>query len=103
MQLNTRVFDKLTNLETDLPLNIQIVVDDVNDNIPQFQGPLQLTVPEQSKAGEEHELHIIFEYLIFCVDDNKLKDHVLHHRDSGGEGECHRQRPSRNSPCQDQI
>lgn len=49
--LNTRVFDKLTNLETDLPLNIQIVVDDVNDNIPQFQGPLQLTVPEQSKAG----------------------------------------------------
>ncbi|XP_034469320.1 desmocollin 2 like [Hippoglossus hippoglossus] len=46
-----RVFNKKTNVETDRPLNIQVIVDDVNDNAPQFISPLQFTVLEQSKAG----------------------------------------------------
>ncbi|KAM6990458.1 desmocollin 2-like protein [Tautogolabrus adspersus] len=49
--ITTRVFNKFTNVETDLPLDIQIIVDDVNDNAPTFKDPLQFTVPEKSKAG----------------------------------------------------
>ncbi|GAA6234746.1 desmocollin-2 [Lates japonicus] len=49
--LTTRVFDKVTKQETDLPLQIQILIDDVNDNTPEFSSPLQFTVLEQSKAG----------------------------------------------------
>ncbi|KAL3055228.1 hypothetical protein OYC64_018006 [Pagothenia borchgrevinki] len=50
-KLTTRVFNKITNEETDLPLPIQIEVDDVNDNAPTFKDPLQFTVPELSPAG----------------------------------------------------
>ncbi|XP_047446246.1 desmocollin 2 like isoform X2 [Mugil cephalus] len=46
-----RVFDRLTNRETDIPLNFTILVDDVNDNAPQFQELLKFTVPE-SFAGQ---------------------------------------------------
>lgn len=49
--LTTTVYDIKTHAQTDLPLPIRVDVDDVNDNAPQFQMPLQLTVPEQSKAG----------------------------------------------------
>ncbi|XP_032387676.1 desmocollin 2-like protein [Etheostoma spectabile] len=49
--LTTKVFDKFTNEQTDLPLDIRVVVDDVNDNAPTFVDQLQFTVPEQSNAG----------------------------------------------------
>nr|XP_057924973.1 desmocollin 2-like protein [Doryrhamphus excisus] len=49
--LTARVFDRTTHAQTDLPLPIIIHVDDVNDNAPQFQGSMQMTVLEQSKAG----------------------------------------------------
>ncbi|KAM7379388.1 hypothetical protein PAMP_004944 [Pampus punctatissimus] len=49
--LKTRVFDRTTNMETDLPLEFGIVVDDMNDNKPEFQNTLQFTVFEQSKTG----------------------------------------------------
>ncbi|XP_054623901.1 desmocollin 2-like protein [Dunckerocampus dactyliophorus] len=48
--LTARVFDRTTHMQTDLPLPITIHVDDVNDNAPQFQGSMQFTVLEQSKA-----------------------------------------------------
>ncbi|KAM8839161.1 desmocollin 2-like protein [Synchiropus picturatus] len=49
--LTTRVFDVKTGIETDLPLPIHIVVDDMNDNAPEFQGSMQLSVDEQTRAG----------------------------------------------------
>ncbi|XP_019963162.2 desmocollin 2-like protein isoform X1 [Paralichthys olivaceus] len=51
--LRTRVFNSKTNKETDLPLDIEIHVDDVNDNAPEFISGLKYTVLEQSKAGTE--------------------------------------------------
>ena len=54
-QLETRVIDKNTEKDTDVPLSITIEVDDINDNAPTFTNPLQFTVPEKSKAGEEYE------------------------------------------------
>lgn len=53
-QLIVRVFDRRTNEELDDPLPFSIIVDDVNDNAPTFVGSLQVTVPENSKAGEEN-------------------------------------------------
>ncbi|XP_039863480.1 desmocollin-2-like isoform X2 [Simochromis diagramma] len=45
-----RAFDKHTNAELRyFPLTV--IVDDVNDNAPEFVGPLQLTVPEHCSAG----------------------------------------------------
>ncbi|XP_031711132.1 desmocollin 2-like protein [Anarrhichthys ocellatus] len=49
--LTVRAFDKITNVETDKPLDIIIDVDDVNDNAPTFLDPMQFTVLEQSTAG----------------------------------------------------
>uniref|UniRef100_A0A665VP38 Desmocollin-2-like n=1 Tax=Echeneis naucrates TaxID=173247 RepID=A0A665VP38_ECHNA len=49
--LRTRVFDRITNMETDKPLDINVIVDDLNDNAPQFKDSLQFTVLEQSKPG----------------------------------------------------
>ncbi|XP_040910707.1 desmocollin 2 like [Toxotes jaculatrix] len=51
--LTTKVFDQQTNQMTDDPLNIQIIVDDVNDNVPEFKDQLQFTVLEQSSPGTE--------------------------------------------------
>ncbi|KAM4605593.1 desmocollin 2-like protein [Polymixia lowei] len=48
-----KVFDINTHKETDLPLDITVEVLDVNDNKPEFKGPLQFTVLEHSKAGTE--------------------------------------------------
>lgn len=49
--LTTSVFDKNTNRQTDLDLDIRIIVDDVNDNAPEFQGSMVLSVPEESSPG----------------------------------------------------
>ncbi|XP_017278035.1 desmocollin 2 like [Kryptolebias marmoratus] len=43
--------DKTTHQERDEPLNFQIVVDDDNDNAPEFKGLLQLSVSEQTKGA----------------------------------------------------
>ncbi|XP_033492070.2 desmocollin 2-like protein [Epinephelus lanceolatus] len=51
--LTVRVFERNTNKETDLPLDVVINVDDENDNAPTFQGSLQYSVPEQSPPGTE--------------------------------------------------
>ncbi|KAG7275168.1 hypothetical protein CRUP_015822, partial [Coryphaenoides rupestris] len=40
--------------ETDVPLLITVVVDDVNDNKPEFTGPQLLWVTERSKIGNEN-------------------------------------------------
>lgn len=96
----TKVFDKTTNQETDLPLPIRVIVDDLNDNAPQFTDPLQFTVPEKSSAGEAQAA---VNPVVFNLqdDDDKLNDHVLLHRDSGGESECHRQRQGGHHSCPD--
>lgn len=52
-QLTVRVFDKNTNEELDKHLPFSIIIDDMNDNPPTFKGSLQVTVPENSKAGGE--------------------------------------------------
>lgn len=49
--LITRVFNKYTHVETDDPLPITIIVDDVNDNAPTFTDQLQYTVHEQCNIG----------------------------------------------------
>ncbi|XP_077472126.1 desmocollin 2-like protein [Stigmatopora argus] len=49
--LIARVFDKTTRQETDDPLGVFVNVDDQNDNAPEFQGQMQFSVPEKSKAG----------------------------------------------------
>ncbi|XP_062260030.1 desmocollin 2-like protein [Platichthys flesus] len=49
--LRTRVFNKVTHKETDLFFDIKVIVDDVNDNAPEFDSPLKFTMLEQSKAG----------------------------------------------------
>ncbi|KAK2822450.1 hypothetical protein Q5P01_022515 [Channa striata] len=49
--LRARVFDRKTNKETDDYLDVKIVIDDVNDNAPQFSEPLQYTVLEHSNPG----------------------------------------------------
>ncbi|XP_071771059.2 desmocollin 2-like protein isoform X2 [Centroberyx gerrardi] len=48
-----QVFDRKTGKETDWPLNITVLVDDINDNAPTFSGPLQFHVAEQSRTGTE--------------------------------------------------
>ncbi|XP_039463912.1 desmocollin-2-like isoform X2 [Oreochromis aureus] len=45
-----RVFDKHTNVER-WYFSLTVIVDDVNDNAPEFVGPLQFTVPEHCSAG----------------------------------------------------
>ncbi|XP_038573882.1 desmocollin 2 like [Micropterus salmoides] len=49
--LTCRVYNQVTNQETDSPLDITIKVDDENDNAPTFQDALQFTVLEQSNPG----------------------------------------------------
>ncbi|KAG9348064.1 hypothetical protein JZ751_004089 [Albula glossodonta] len=46
-----QVFDRRTNRETDLPLPITVMVNDVNDNAPQFSGSLEMWLLEKSSAG----------------------------------------------------
>ncbi|XP_077580450.1 desmocollin 2-like protein [Stigmatopora nigra] len=49
--LTASVFDIATRQQTDDPLRVFVNVDDQNDNAPQFQGQMQFSVPEKSKAG----------------------------------------------------
>lgn len=46
-----RSWDTITKKETDENLPLKVVVDDVNDNPPEFVGPLQFTVPEHCSVG----------------------------------------------------
>ncbi|KAM4629585.1 desmocollin 2-like protein isoform 2-T2 [Polymixia lowei] len=48
-----QVFDKKTGKETDRPLDITVLVVDINDNAPTFSGPLEFHVAEQSNTGTE--------------------------------------------------
>uniref|UniRef100_A0A667Y0G3 Desmocollin 2 like n=1 Tax=Myripristis murdjan TaxID=586833 RepID=A0A667Y0G3_9TELE len=48
-----QVFDRKTGKETDRPLDITVLVDDINDNAPTFSGPLQFHVAEHSVSGTE--------------------------------------------------
>ncbi|XP_026017315.1 desmocollin-3-like isoform X2 [Astatotilapia calliptera] len=45
------VFDRHTNAELDEKAPLRVIVDDVNDNAPEFVGPLHFTVPEHCSAG----------------------------------------------------
>ncbi|XP_051951197.1 desmocollin-1-like [Xyrauchen texanus] len=46
-----RVFDRVSNRETDDPLPITVIVEDKNDNAPEFTGSRFFSVPERCKAG----------------------------------------------------
>ncbi|XP_026016952.1 desmocollin-2-like isoform X1 [Astatotilapia calliptera] len=46
-----RAFDKHTNVELEEKFPLSVFVDDVNDNAPEFVGPLHFTVPEHCSAG----------------------------------------------------
>ncbi|KAJ0058729.1 hypothetical protein NL108_000414, partial [Boleophthalmus pectinirostris] len=45
------VYNKLTQVATDDPLDIYVFVDDVNDNAPQFSGSMGFSVPELCSRG----------------------------------------------------
>uniref|UniRef100_A0A1A8PC63 Desmocollin 2 like n=2 Tax=Nothobranchius rachovii TaxID=451742 RepID=A0A1A8PC63_9TELE len=49
--LTARVFDKVNQKERDNPAPITVIVDDENDNAPEFIGPLQFVVDEQNGPG----------------------------------------------------
>ncbi|CAL8279848.1 unnamed protein product [Lota lota] len=51
IEFTARVFDVNTNQETDDPLKVTVIVDDQNDNKPEFKGLLFFRVMEQSKIG----------------------------------------------------
>ncbi|KAM9845093.1 desmocollin 2-like protein [Aulostomus maculatus] len=51
--LTAEVFDVITKQPTDEPLDIHIIVDDENDNAPQFKSPLSYSVLEKSKPRAE--------------------------------------------------
>uniref|UniRef100_A0A3P8S6G4 Desmocollin 2 like n=1 Tax=Amphiprion percula TaxID=161767 RepID=A0A3P8S6G4_AMPPE len=75
------VFDSNTHQPTDLPLPIEIKVDDVNDNAPEFAGPLQFTVQERCSAGtvigkviatdrdEPGSRHVLIKYILLTGSD----------------------------------
>ncbi|XP_051953861.1 desmocollin 2-like protein [Xyrauchen texanus] len=46
-----RVYDRHSNRETDDPLPITVIVEDKNDNAPEFSGSRFFTVPERCRAG----------------------------------------------------
>ncbi|XP_072219320.1 desmocollin 2-like protein [Leuresthes tenuis] len=49
--LMVSVFDAETGQSADLPLDLQVLVDDENDNAPEFTDQLQFTVPEKCEIG----------------------------------------------------
>lgn len=53
--MEVNAFDINTHQLTDQPLEITIVVDDVNDNAPTIEGSVEYTVAEKSSVGEEQE------------------------------------------------
>ncbi|XP_056451934.1 desmocollin 2-like protein [Gadus chalcogrammus] len=52
LEFTARVYKLGTNEETDKPLIVTVIVDDENDNKPEFVGPLLFKVPEASKPGK---------------------------------------------------
>ncbi|KAK6313884.1 hypothetical protein J4Q44_G00153430 [Coregonus suidteri] len=48
-----QVFDRRSGKETDRPLDITVLVEDINDNAPTFSGLLTFSVLEQCKPGTE--------------------------------------------------
>ncbi|KAG5841886.1 hypothetical protein ANANG_G00171780 [Anguilla anguilla] len=52
-KFKARAINQQTNVDTDEPLIVTVNVQDVNDNAPQFSGPLQFAVPEKSPGGTE--------------------------------------------------
>lgn len=46
-QFTAYAYNTLTNKETDDPLPITVIIEDENDNAPQFSGPMDYTVAEQ--------------------------------------------------------
>lgn len=71
--LTTNVYDRVTNVLRDKPLDITVIVDDVNDNAPQFSGPMQFSVPEHSNPG------IPVGKIIATDRDDPKTDHVAIH------------------------
>uniref|UniRef100_A0A6Q2ZC29 Cadherin domain-containing protein n=1 Tax=Esox lucius TaxID=8010 RepID=A0A6Q2ZC29_ESOLU len=47
------VFDRRSGIETDLPLDITVLVEDINDNAPTFSGPLNFSVFEHCRDGTQ--------------------------------------------------
>ncbi|XP_005462189.2 desmocollin-3 [Oreochromis niloticus] len=68
-----RVFDKHTNVELDEKLPLTVIVDDVNDNAPEFVGPLQFTVPEHCSAGTVVGVVSATDRDQICTDHVKIK------------------------------
>lgn len=52
LQFTAHAFDVNTRRETDEPLPITVIVEDVNDNAPQFSGPMVFAVNEQCPMGK---------------------------------------------------
>ncbi|KAL4646427.1 desmocollin-3-like, partial [Arapaima gigas] len=50
-ELLVKVFDRVTHEETDQSLTVTVDVEDVNDNLPTFSGPLLFSVEEHSRPG----------------------------------------------------
>ncbi|XP_041848513.1 desmocollin 2 like [Melanotaenia boesemani] len=51
LKLRFRAYDVQTKQEADKYLDLQVIIDDMNDNAPEFQGELKFTVPERSSIG----------------------------------------------------
>lgn len=51
-----RSWNTVTFQETDENLPLKVVVDDVNDNPPEFVGLLQFTVLEHCSVGEKSKI-----------------------------------------------
>ncbi|XP_060773616.1 desmocollin 2-like protein isoform X2 [Neoarius graeffei] len=51
LEFQVRAFSVLTNQETDLPMKVTVIIEDENDNPPQFTGSLDFTVQEQCPVG----------------------------------------------------
>lgn len=103
-QITAKVYDRQTHQQTDDPLPVTIYIDDENDNAPTFTDPLQFTVLEQAKKGEQCDISL---YLVWSkVWDDKLYNLyccALRHRHSSGQGERYRQRPKGKPSRVDQI
>ncbi|KAG7251071.1 hypothetical protein CRUP_031654, partial [Coryphaenoides rupestris] len=76
-----RVTNRLTGKETDRPLNLTVLVMDVNDNPPTFSGRLEFHVKEQSSPGtkvgvvnatdrdQEDTLHTMIKFRLLTGND----------------------------------
>lgn len=51
-QFIAHAYNRFTNRETDDPLPLTVIIEDVNDNAPQFSGPLNFAVQEHCPMGK---------------------------------------------------